>query len=42
MPHFILALEAEDNEHTRHGLWLLLLLELRSKELLNAKWRAID
>jgi integrase len=42
MPQFIRALEAEDNEYARHGLWLLLLLGLRSKELLNAKWTDID
>ncbi|MEJ0005761.1 MAG: Arm DNA-binding domain-containing protein [Steroidobacteraceae bacterium] len=42
MPHFIRGLEAEDNEYARHGLWLLLLLGLRSKELLNSKWSDID
>lgn len=42
MPDFIRALEAEDNEYARHGLWLLLLLGLRSTELLNAKWSDID
>lgn len=42
MPHFIEGLEAEDNEYARHGLWLLLLLGLRSKELLNAKWIDVD
>jgi integrase len=42
MPRFIEGLEAEDNEYARHGLWLLLLLGLRSKELLNAKWSDID
>jgi len=42
MPHFIRGLESEDNEYARHGLWLLLLLGLRSKELLNAKWSDID
>jgi integrase len=42
MPYFIRGLEAEDNEYARHGLWLLLLLGLRSKELLNAKWSDID
>jgi integrase len=42
MPNFIRGLEAEDNEYARHGLWLLLLLGLRSKELLNAKWSDID
>jgi len=42
MPQFIRALEAEDNEYARHGIWLLLLLGLRSKELLHAKWTDID
>jgi len=42
MPHFVRGLEAEDNDYARHGLWLLLLLGLRSKELLNAKWSDID
>jgi integrase len=42
MPGFIAALEAEDNEYARHGLWLLLLLGLRHKELLRAKWADID
>lgn len=42
MPKFIRALESEDNDYARHGLWLLLLLGLRSKELLNAKWNDID
>lgn len=42
MPDFIRALEAEDNDYARHGLWLLLLLGLRSTELLNAKWSDID
>lgn len=42
MPDFIRALEAEDNEYARHGLWLLLLLGLRSIELLKAKWTDID
>lgn len=42
MPDFIRALEAEDNEYARHGLWLLLLLGLRATELLNAKWSDID
>jgi hypothetical protein len=31
-PHFIRALEAEDNEYTRHGMWLLLLLGLRGSK----------
>jgi integrase len=42
MPQFIRELEAEDNDYARHGLWLLLLLGLRSKELLGAKWADID
>jgi len=42
MPGFIQALEAEDNEYARHGLWLLLLLGLRSTELLHAKWSDVD
>jgi integrase len=42
MPNFIRELEAEDDEYGRHGLWLLLLLGLRGKELLNAKWADID
>ncbi len=42
MPEFIRALEEEDNEYARHGLWLLLLLGLRSIELLKAKWNDID
>ena len=42
MPEFIRALEGEDNEYARHGLWLLLLLGLRSIELLKAKWTDID
>jgi integrase len=42
MPDFIRALEAEDNEYARHGLWLLLLTGLRSIELLKAKWADID
>ena len=42
MPEFIRALEEEDSEYARHGLWLLLLLGLRSVELLNAKWADID
>ena len=42
MPRFIQALEEEENDYARHGLWLLLLTGLRSKELLNAKWEDID
>jgi hypothetical protein len=30
MPEFIRALEAEDNDFARHGIWLLLLTGLRS------------
>ena len=42
MPHFICGLEAEDNEYARHALWLLLLLGVRGKEILKAKWTDID
>lgn len=42
MPQFIQALEVEDSEYVRHGLWLLLLMGIRSKELLKAKWTDID
>jgi hypothetical protein len=42
MPVFIHALEAEDNEYARHGLWLLLLTGLRMRELLKARWEDID
>jgi integrase len=42
MPRFIQALEQEENEYARHGLWLLLLTGLRSTELLHAKWEHID
>ena len=42
IPRFIRALEAEDNEYARHGIWLLLLTGLRSKELLNSLWTDID
>lgn len=42
MPQFISALEAEDSEYGRHGLWLLLLMGVRTKDLLNAKWTDID
>lgn len=42
MPRFIQALEQEDNEYARHGIWMLLLMGVRSNELLNAKWADID
>jgi integrase len=42
MPRFIQALEQEDNDYARHGLWLLLLMGLRSSELLKAKWVDVD
>lgn len=42
MPRFIQALEQEENDYARHGLWLLLLTGLRSKELRKAKWADID
>ena len=42
MPRFLQALEAEDNEYARHGIWLLLLMGLRCNELLKAKWEDID
>jgi integrase len=42
MPHFLQALEQEENDYARHGIWLLLLTGLRSTELLNAKWEHID
>ena len=42
MPRFLQALEQEDNDYARHGIWLLLLMGLRSKELLKAKWEDID
>jgi integrase len=42
MPRLLQALEQEDNDHARHGIWLLLLMGLRSKELLKAKWEDID
>jgi integrase len=42
MPRFIQALEEEENDYARHGLWLLLLTGLRSKELRHAKWEDID
>ncbi|MEP7245475.1 MAG: integrase family protein [Gammaproteobacteria bacterium] len=42
MPGFIRALEAEDNEYARHGLWMLLLTGLRMRELLKARWDDVD
>lgn len=42
MPRFLEALEQEDNDYARHGLWLLLLMGLRSSELLKAKWVDVD
>jgi integrase len=42
MPRLLQALEEEDNDYARHGIWLLLLMGLRSKELLKAKWEDID
>jgi hypothetical protein len=42
MPRLLQALEQEDNDHARHGIWLLLLMGLRSQELLKAKWEDID
>jgi hypothetical protein len=38
MPRFINALEQEDNDYARHGIWLLVLMGVRSNELLKAKW----
>jgi len=42
MPRFVSALEQEDCEYARHGLWMLLLTGLRSTELLKAKWIDVD
>lgn len=42
MPRFVQALEQEDNDYARHGIWLLLLMGLRCNELLKAKWEDID
>ncbi len=42
MPRFLQALEQEDNDYARHGIWLLLLMGLRCNELLKAKWEDID
>jgi hypothetical protein len=38
MPSFVGALEQEESEYARHGLWMLLLTGLRCAELLKAKW----
>jgi Phage integrase family len=42
MPQFIQALEQEENDYARHGIWLLLLMGVRCNELLKAKWVDID
>ena len=42
MPRFIQALEQEENDYARHGIWLLLLMGVRCNELLKAKWVDID
>lgn len=42
MPRFLQALDQEDNDYARHGIWLLLLMGLRCNELLKAKWEDID
>lgn len=42
MPRFIQALEQDDSEYARHGLWLLLLTGMRSSEVLHAKWSDVD
>ena len=42
MPKFLQALEQEDNDYARHGIWLLLLMGLRCNELLKAKWEDVD
>lgn len=42
MPRFVRALEEENSEYARHGLWMLLLTGLRIAELLKAKWTDID
>jgi integrase len=42
MPRFIQALEQDENDYARHGIWLLLLMGLRSNELLKAKWEDVD
>ncbi|MGH8228422.1 MAG: tyrosine-type recombinase/integrase [Steroidobacteraceae bacterium] len=42
MPRLLQALEQEDSDYARHGIWLLLLMGLRCNELLKAKWEDID
>ena len=42
MPRLLQGLEQEDNDHARHGIWLLLPMGLRSNELLKAKWEDIE
>ena len=42
MPRFVQALEQEEDDYARHGIWLLLLMGLRCGELLKAKWVDID
>ena len=42
MPRLLQALDQEDNDYARHGIWLLLLMGLRSQELLKAKWEDTD
>jgi integrase len=42
MPRFIAASEQEHSEYAGHGMWLLLLMGVRSNELLKAKWEGID
>jgi integrase len=42
MPRFINALEQEDNDYARHGIWLLVLMGVRSNELLKAKWMDLN
>jgi hypothetical protein len=37
MPRFINALEQEDNDYARHGIWLLVLMGVRSNELLKGE-----
>lgn len=42
MPRFLQAVEYEESEYARHAVWLLLLMGVRLKELLRAKWEHID
>jgi integrase len=42
MPRFIVALEREDSEYARHGIWMLLLTGLRMREMLRARWSDVD